>query len=150
MTDLNTIQKEIENKSKELLRIHNNTLWYGISEIQANLLGDRMNTLEKEIESLRELTLTINREKMTDLNKTEIAILKLIASTSEENGGDFTSFNDVMELASIKWSVNQVKGYVGSLQKKGYLVSAGLKNKEDVPNMIYVGENAEFLTEYLD
>ena len=87
---------------------------------------------------------------MKNLNNTEIAILKLIAISSEDNGGDFTSFSDVMEFAFIKWSANQVKGYLGSLEKKGYISCAGLINKEDSTNMIYVGENADFLTEYLD
>ena len=87
---------------------------------------------------------------MKNLNENEIAILKLIAHTSQEDGGDWTDFNSVMEFAFIKWSANQVKGYLGSLEKKGYISCAGLINKEDSTNMIYVGENADFLTEYLD
>ena len=49
------IEKQIEEKVSELLRIHNNTLWYGISEKKANLLGERMDILNKEIETLRDL-----------------------------------------------------------------------------------------------
>jgi hypothetical protein len=87
---------------------------------------------------------------MKDLNRTEIAILKLIAFTSEYNGGDWTYFDSLMDFAFIKWSKNQVKGYLSSLQKKGYISCAGLINKEDVANMIYPGANADFLTDYLD
>ena len=43
----------IENKVSELIRIHENTYWWGISEKLANKLGERMNQLEKEIEELR-------------------------------------------------------------------------------------------------
>lgn len=43
----------IENKVSELIRIHKNTLWYSIGEKKANMLGERMNELEKEIEELR-------------------------------------------------------------------------------------------------
>ena len=88
-------------------------------------------------------------EQMKDLNGTEIAILKLVAHTSQEDGGDWSSFDSVMEMASIKWTENQVKGYLSSLQKKGYIACAGLVNKEDLPNMIYAGIKADFLTEYL-
>ena len=49
------LKSEIEKKVNELVRIHKNTLWYGISEKKAIALGERMNILEKEIENLRSL-----------------------------------------------------------------------------------------------
>ena len=55
--DKNLIQLQIEKKVSELLRIHNNTLWYGITEEKANLLGERMNVLNLDIEKLRSLLL---------------------------------------------------------------------------------------------
>jgi hypothetical protein len=51
--ELTTKELLIENKVSELIRIHENTYWWGISEKLANKLGERMNQLEKEIEALR-------------------------------------------------------------------------------------------------
>ena len=50
---MTNIEMEIEKKVSEMLRIHNNTYWWGISETLANKLGDRLNVLEKEIEKLK-------------------------------------------------------------------------------------------------
>ena len=49
------LKSEIDKKVNELVRIHKNTLWYGISEKKAIALGEHMNVLEKEIEKLRSL-----------------------------------------------------------------------------------------------
>ena len=50
----NLIELQIEKKVSELLRINNNTLWYGITEKKADLLGERMRVLELDIEKLRD------------------------------------------------------------------------------------------------
>tara|TARA_B110000858_G_scaffold168440_1_gene196941 strand:- start:373 stop:552 length:180 start_codon:yes stop_codon:yes gene_type:complete len=50
---MTNIEMEIEKKVSEMLRIHKNTYWWGISEKLANKLGDRLDVLEKQIEELR-------------------------------------------------------------------------------------------------
>jgi len=51
---MKTIELKIEEKVSEMLRIHKNTYWWGISEKLANMLGDRLDVLEKEIKDLRD------------------------------------------------------------------------------------------------
>jgi hypothetical protein len=51
---INTIEKQIKDNQLEMLRIHENTLWWNISEKKANILGDRIEFLDKQIEKLRE------------------------------------------------------------------------------------------------
>lgn len=48
------IKLQIEEKVKEMIRIHTNTLWYGISEKKSTILGERIEVLDKEIENLRD------------------------------------------------------------------------------------------------
>ena len=52
------IKKQIEDCRLEMIRIHENTLWYSISEEKANLLGDRIEFLDNKIEKLKELLKT--------------------------------------------------------------------------------------------
>jgi len=86
---------------------------------------------------------------MKNLNETELAILKLIAHTSINDDGDMSTFKDVMAIAGFRFNKNQVKGYLSSLQKKGYISCEGTKNEDAVPNIIYCGRNAERMTDYL-
>ena len=51
---INTIEKQIKDNQLEMLRIHENTLWWNISEKKANILGDRIEFLDKQIEKLRD------------------------------------------------------------------------------------------------
>ena len=51
----NTLESQIKEKSLEMLRIHENTLWYAISEKKASMLGDRIEVLSKEIEVLENI-----------------------------------------------------------------------------------------------
>lgn len=49
---VSAVESQIKEKSLEMLRIHENTLWYAISEKKASMLGDRIEVLSKEIEAL--------------------------------------------------------------------------------------------------
>lgn len=79
----------------------------------------------------------------TDLNSTEVEVLKAISTASKSQGGDFTDFNDVMkEINSM--NAQQVKGYISQLSQKGYVsVEAGVKNPQ-----IFSGKYVDFLTHY--
>ena len=75
-----------------------------------------------------------------DLNKNEIAVLKAIAISSENDGGDFTYFDYVMQSLEIKLSNEQVKGYFSQLEKKKYIIiSAG---------QICASLKVDYLTDY--
>ena len=57
---------------------------------------------------------------MTTLNTNENLVLKAILNSADDNGGDFTYIDDVLNLiTSLK--INQVKGYLSILQTKNYI-----------------------------
>tara|TARA_R100001463_G_scaffold54624_1_gene105705 strand:- start:130 stop:387 length:258 start_codon:yes stop_codon:yes gene_type:complete len=61
---------------------------------------------------------------MSNLNPKEQIVLNAIVQSSNHNGGDFTYIDDLMhEMVEEDklLSINQVKGYMSILQKKGYI-----------------------------
>jgi len=62
---------------------------------------------------------------MTKLNTNEQVVLNSIVKASNHNGGDFTYIDDLMhEMVEENrfLSINQVKGYMGILQTKGFIL----------------------------
>ena len=57
----------------------------------------------------------------TNLNQNEISVLKAIALSSKDNGGDFTYFEYVIAKLEISLNKEQVKGYFSQLEKKKYI-----------------------------
>jgi hypothetical protein len=49
-----SLELEIEKRTSEMIRIHQNTFWWGISEKKANKLGNRITQLGIEIKALRD------------------------------------------------------------------------------------------------
>jgi hypothetical protein len=56
---------------------------------------------------------------MTDLNENELKVLKSLVRSSACNGHDF-GFSDEWETVP-GLSANQMAGYIGQLQNKGYI-----------------------------
>lgn len=79
----------------------------------------------------------------SNLNENELKVLKAISISSEENGGDFTYFKDVLNLVK-NLTESQLKGYVSQLKQKSFInVEINSKNP-----MILSGDFVDFLTEY--
>ena len=79
----------------------------------------------------------------SNLNENELNVLKAISISSDENGGDFTEFQDVLNLVK-NLNESQLKGYISQLSQKKY-ISVETNSKNPV---IFSGDFVDFLTEY--
>ena len=65
-------------------------------------------------------TKKFSKMKTKDLNQNELSVLNAVIKGHDYAGGDFTYFDEVCEHVR-ELSVNQVKGYISSLQNKSYI-----------------------------
>jgi hypothetical protein len=77
---------------------------------------------------------------MKNLNTNEKLVLQMVSLSSEQNGGDFTYFDYVLNKMGALLSKNQVKGYLSQLEQKNYI--------SIFEGQIFPAGDIDFLTDY--